>query len=248
MDSTHGCYISTLAFCTPSWARRRRPGKTRAYVSHVSLASLLVFLMLLRWGLLSITKSNLTMKRILTVLLFVVAATAGAMAQEYQAFRVGIGMGYAMASGSGSKGGILVNVEPGYRVTDQILLNLRVEAAVVGRGFANEVGAEIDVAAIASYTLNGQYYFNNNKFRPFVGAGFGTYSLASTSVSVDMGGGQTETGVLAAANKFGFYPRVGFDSGHFTLALDYNILPETYGIKNSYVGIRVGGFFGGGKK
>lgn len=180
--------------------------------------------------------------------MFMVVAAAGALAQEYQAFRVGVGLGYAMASGSGSKGGVLFNLEPGYRVTDQILLNLRIEGAVVGRGFANESSAEMDVAAIASYTLNGQYYFNNNKFRPFVGAGIGSYSLASTSVSVNLGGGDTETAVVAAASKFGFYPRVGFDSGHFTLALDYNIIPETNGIKNSYFGIRVGGFFGGGKK
>ena len=188
------------------------------------------------------------MKRTLTVLMFMVLTTAGAIAQEYQAFRVGVGLGYAMASGSGSKGGVLFNLEPGYRITDQILLNLRIEGAVVGRGFANETSAEMDVAAIASYTLNAQYYFNNNNFRPFVGAGIGTYSLASTSVAVDVGGGQTETGVVAAANKFGFYPRVGFDTGHFTLSVDYNAIPETNGIKNSYIGIRVGGFFGGGKK
>lgn len=187
------------------------------------------------------------MKRISTVLVFMVVTAIGALAQEYQAFRVGVGLGYAMASGSGSKGGALFYLEPGYRITDQILLNLRMEGAVVGRGFANEVSAEIDVAAIASYTLNAQYYFNNNKFRPFVGAGFGTYSLASTSVAVNVGG-QTETGVVASANKFGFYPRVGFDSGHFTMSIDYNVVPETYGIKNSYIGIRVGGYFGGGKK
>jgi outer membrane protein W len=187
------------------------------------------------------------MKKISTVLMFMVVTAAGALAQEYQAFRVGVGLGYAMASGSGAKGGVLVTLEPGYRVTDQILLNLRIEGAIIGRGYANESGAEVDVAALASYTLNGQYYFNNNKFRPFAGAGFGTYSLASTSVAVSAGG-ETETAVVAAANKFGFYPRLGFDSGHFTFALDYNIVPETNGIKNNYIGIRVGGFFGGGKK
>lgn len=188
------------------------------------------------------------MKRISTVLMFMALTAAGAFAQEYHAFRVGVGLGYAMASGSGSKAGVLFNIEPGYRIQDQILLNLRIEGAVVGRGFADETSAEVDVAAIASYTVNGQYYFNNNKFRPFVGAGIGMYSLASTSVSVNVNGNQTETGAIAAANEFGFYPRVGFDSGHFTMAIDYNVVPETNGIKNSYIGFRVGGFFGGGRK
>lgn len=185
------------------------------------------------------------MKRISTVLLLIVITAAGAVAQEYSAFRVGMGLGYAMASGKGAKGGALFYLEPGYRVNDQILANLRIEGAVIGRGFADESSAQVDVAALASYTLNGQYYFNNNNFRPFVGAGFGMYSLASASVSAGPTGGTTQ---VAAATKIGFYPRVGFDAGHFTLALDYNLVPETNGIKNSYIGIRFGGFFGGGRK
>jgi hypothetical protein len=72
------------------------------------------------------------------------------------------------------------------------------------------------------------------------------FSLAAVSVTAGTGGGSSSA--VAAANKIGFYPRVGFDAGHFTVNLDYNIVPETAGIKNSYLGIRIGGFFGGGKK
>ena len=186
------------------------------------------------------------MKRISTVMLLIVLTTAAAVAQEYKAFRVGIGLGYANASGKGAKGGVLWALEPGYRVNDQILANLRIEGAVIGRGYADETSASVDVAALGSYSLNGQYYFNNNNFRPYVGAGFGLFSLASASVSAGTTGGSST--VVAAANKIGFYPRVGFDVGHFTLNIDYNIVPETEGIKNSYLGIRIGGFFGGGRK
>lgn len=185
------------------------------------------------------------MKRISTVLLLVVMTAAAAVAQEYKPFRVGVGLGYANASGKGAKGGALFYLEPGYRVSDPILVNLRIEGAVIGRGYADESSVSVDVAALASYTLNGQYYFNNNNFRPFAGVGLGMYSLASASVSASTSGG-TET--VAAATKIGFYPRLGFDAGHFTLSLDYNIVPETNGIKNSYLGIRLGGFFGGGRK
>ena len=186
------------------------------------------------------------MKRILTVLLLIVVTAAGSIAQEYKAFRVGVGLGYANASGKGAKGGVLWALEPGYRINDQILANLRIEGAVIGRGYADETSASIDVAALGSYSLNGQYYFNNNNFRPFVGAGFGIYSLAAVSVTAGTNGGSSEA--VAAANKIGFYPRVGFDAGHFTLNLDYNLVPETNGIKNSYLGIRIGGFIGGGRK
>src|SRR5205085_2915635 len=141
-----------------------------------------------------------------------------------------------------------VYLEPAYRVSDQIQIGLRMEAAVVARGFADETSAEMKVAGLGSYTLNGQYYFNNNSFRPFVGAGVGLFNLASADVTVDVGGGTTETVETKAESKIGFYPRVGFDYNHFTLSVDYNIVPETDGIKNSYIGIRLGGFFGGGRK
>lgn len=186
------------------------------------------------------------MKRISTILLLIVVTAAGAIAQEFKAFRVGTGLGYAMASGKGAKGGVLWALEPGYRINDQILANFRIEGAVIGRGYADETSASIDVAALGSYSLNGQYYFNNNSFRPFVGVGVGMFSLAAVSVTAGTGGGSSQA--VAASNKIGFYPRLGFDAGHFTLNLDYNLVPETDGIKNSYIGIRFGGFFGGGKK
>jgi hypothetical protein len=177
--------------------------------------------------------------------------TVAANAQEFKKFRVGLGLGYAMASGSGSKGCVLATLEPGYRINDAILVNLRLESAVITRGFSEDVGDEVDfdIAAIGSYTLNGQYYFKNEGFRPFVGAGFGIYSLAAVAVE-DGAGGSVDVG--AAESKIGFYPRVGFDAGHFTLCVDYNLIPpvETeFGgdIKNSYFGFRVGAFIGGGR-
>ena len=186
------------------------------------------------------------MKKISTVLLLIAITAAGAVAQEYKAFRVGLGLGYANASGKGAKGGVLWTLEPGYRVNDQILANLRIEGAVIARGSATETEASLDVAELGSYKLNGQYYFNNNNFRPFVGVGFGMYSLDAVSMNAGIQGGSSEA--VAAAKKIGFYPRVGFDIGHFTMNIDYNLVPETNGIKNIYLGIRLGGFIGGGRK
>lgn len=182
------------------------------------------------------------------LLVFAVAAQA----QEYKKFKVGLGVGYAMASGKGAKGGILAYVEPAYRIQDNIALGFRWESAVIARGFSEDIGsASIDIAGIGSYSLNGQYYFNNNNFRPFAGLGLGLFSLAAAKVDADGGGSSVE--VAAAASKFGFYPRIGFDAGHFSMSLDYNIIPATKvdgggEFKNSYIGFRIGGFFGGGKQ
>jgi hypothetical protein len=183
----------------------------------------------------------------LLVLSLALIITASAYAQDYKKFRVGVGLGYAGAGGHGAKGGVLVDLEPGYRINDQILVNFRYESAAIVRGTTEDYGdIDLDIAAIGSYSLNGQYYLNNNGFRPYVGLGLGLFSMAA--VKVDGVSGD----VSAAANKFGVYPRIGFDAGHFTLNIDYNILPNTKGaegseFKNSYFGIRIGGYFGGGK-
>ena len=190
-------------------------------------------------------------KKLSILSLLCLALTVVVNAQEFKKFKVGVGGGYAMPGGEGAKGGILFYLEPAYRINDQIAAGLRMESALLVRGYSEDIGSvDLDIAGIGSYTLNGQYYFNNNGFRPFAGFGFGLYSLAAVKLDSDV----TTTGDLAKAeSKFGFYPRVGFDAGHFTLSLDYNLIPATKvdgggEFKNSYLGIRIGGFFGGGKK
>jgi hypothetical protein len=194
------------------------------------------------------TKKQTSMKK--TTILFFVGCvmTIAAHAQEFKKFKVGVGVGYARASGKGAKGGVLATLEPAYRISDIIQVGLRIESAVVVRGGADDYGLDLEGAAIGSYSLNGQYYFSNESFRPFVGAGLGMYSLAALKLEESGAIGE----IAASEGKFGFYPRVGFDAGHFTLSLDYNFIPATKvdgaEFKNSYLGFRIGGFFGGGRK
>ena len=109
---------------------------------------------------------------------------------------------------------------------------------------------EASVSAVGSWTLNGKYYFGTNGFRPYAGVGLGLFSLAAVSVS-------STAGEVEAGSTFGFYPRLGFDAGHFNFNIDYNIIGDTQvsissgggeaSIKNSYIGFRIGAFIGGGK-
>lgn len=158
-------------------------------------------------------------------------------AQEYKKFKVGLGLGYAMPGGAGAKGGVLVYTEPAYRINDKLQAGLRLEAAVIVSGGSGGGSA----SALGSYTLNGQYYFSNNNFRPFAGLGLGLFDVAS--------GAAMDNGTLKAGGGtvFGFYPRVGFDLGHFTMTLDYNIVTAKSPIKANYLGVRMGFNIGGGK-
>ncbi|MBL7851694.1 MAG: hypothetical protein JNN04_12390 [Cyclobacteriaceae bacterium] len=194
------------------------------------------------------------MKKII-LLAVVVLVFSAADAQDYKKFKVGIGLGYGVPN-EGS-GGVLLYLEPMYRITDQIAAGLRIEsAAFLGKPIS---GTPYTTSAfgVGSYTLNGQYYFSNNTFRPFVGAGFGMFTLAAASA--DIGG--SNVNLNAAATVFGFYPRIGFDLGHFNLSIDYNVIPSqettvsiggfgttTTTSNYSYIGFRIGGSIGGGKK
>lgn len=195
--------------------------------------------------------------------------SVGANAQELKQFRVGIGAGYASPSGSGAKGGVLFYLEPGYRISDQLLVNLRMEWAAMARGLAENAGdVDFDISTSGSYTLNAQYYFKDGSvgFRPFAGAGFGIYSIKAASLSDSFGGQGADITLGKDESKFGFYPRVGFDAGHFQMSIDYNLVSkstqevpvydenlqqvgtEEIEFKNSYLGIRLGVTIGGGKK
>jgi outer membrane protein X len=175
------------------------------------------------------------------------------MFRIYKPFRVGIGVGYAVpGAGEGAGGGLLMYLEPGYRITDQVLVGLRLDGAFMVRGVQGVSNRDVsgDASSVASYSLNAQYYFNNERVRPFIGAGFGLFSL--TAVKFNTAAGAPGADEVGAETRFGFYPRIGIDAGHFTLSLDYNVVPPTDvpdggEVKNNFLGIRVGASIGGGR-
>ena len=146
-------------------------------------------------------------------------------------------------------------IEPKYAVMDALSLGLRMEAAVMARGYDlnNTTGdASVDVKAAASYVLTGDYYFSSNTVRPFAGAGVGLFSLAAASAD------ETNGGVATAKSKFGGLLRVGAEISHFRVGIEYNLVGKTDlkdasnatigSSKNSYIGIKIGGVIGGGRK
>lgn len=183
------------------------------------------------------------MKKVLAIILLALGVSATGYAQDYKPFQLYFGLGYAAPAEGG--GGVLFKLEPAYRVSDQIAVGLRVESAVMGKGLEDVgTGTESNASAVVSYTVNGRYYLGSSSFRPYVGAGFGIYTFGN--VSYDGGGGVDET--IKLGSKFGFYPRVGFDAGHFNVNLDYNIVSNEGDVKNNYIGVSLGFFLFGGKK
>lgn len=174
------------------------------------------------------------MKKLCFFLLVCSAHVTMTNAQEYKKFKVAIGLGYAtpIAGNNEPMVGDVFTIEPSYRLSDDLAIGLRYESAVL-------VNYDFDFTYYVSYTLNGQYYLSKNKFRPFIGGGLGMFIVGSDYYEF-------------ADPKVGFYPRAGFDFGHFNVTLDYNLMVGSngalYNISDHYLGIRAGISIGGGKK
>jgi len=99
--------------------------------------------------------------------------------QHYDKFKLGLGAGYIFGKPAGYHGytsdgdqfttsGFILTLEPAYRVRDNIAAGLRLEVEVYPGDPAP--------AVLASVTINGQYYFSDEQFRPFVGVGLGIFA------------------------------------------------------------------------
>ena len=147
-----------------------------------------------------------------------------AVAQDFKPFKVGIGLGYAAPgnTGAGAEGGALIYVEPAYRASDKVLIGLRLESAIIARGVegVGDDDVEGNVSSNASYTLNTQYYFNDNYVRPFVGVGLGLFRLAAVEFNTASSNPDIDADEVEAETRFGFYPRIGIDVGHFNFTID----------------------------
>lgn len=182
------------------------------------------------------------MKKLLLITVFSMSMMA-AMSQDYKAFKVDVGFGFASPSGGGDgvKGGITFTIEPHYRITDDISVGLRIEGAAMGYETRDANGdAEVDISILNSYAATGEYYFKKEGFRPFAGAGFGLFK--QSSVTVD--NGVNDPVIITGKTEFGFFPTIGFEAGHFRMSGSYNVLPNDA----SYLAVRIGFFLGGGKK
>jgi len=187
------------------------------------------------------------MKKIFFAFLLMLAVVQVSQAQEQGKFRVGLEAGYTMPDGGG---GVLLAIEPKYNVADNMNIGLRFESAAMAKNVGE---TEADLTASGSYTGTFDYYFNSgsSSFAPFIGGGVGYSTLGNLSASVEEENieGSVE---LEVDGKFGGLIRAGFEAGKFRLAATYNLIGKTdlgegAEIKNSYLGISLGFYLGGGK-
>lgn len=158
----------------------------------------------------------------------------------FKKFKVDVSLGYASpqeSGGSGTKAGLLFVIEPKYAIMDELSVGLRMEGAVMAN--VSKDGKSGNAKANYSYLATGDYYFSNNRFRPFLGAGTGIYTFASVDLS-----DESALDHIPVSSKFGFMARGGFEYGHFRMGLEYNFV----GDKMGYLGAKIGVVIGGGRR
>jgi outer membrane protein W len=184
------------------------------------------------------------MKKICSLILFTLVVSL-AHAQTFKPFKVDVSLGYANPRGNIAKAGVLFALEPKYALADALSLGLRWEGALTAAIHYNANGQSVtsDVNALSSYLVTADYYFSNNRFRPFAGAGTGLYRVANISADDEDVNDPNYSPSTEYSSKYGFMLRGGFEFGHFRAGLEYNIIGE----RNNYLGIKLGVCFGGGR-
>ena len=185
-------------------------------------------------------------------------AVANGYSQEQGKFRVGLDLGFVPASGGA---GVMLSIEPKYNMADNMNVGLRIGIAGIARDVQDDVNnPSAKIAANNSYVGTYDYYFHKSglgsSFAPYVGAGFGYYSLANVEID-NTDNSVPDSFSPAVSGKMGGLIRAGFEWGKFRMGLEYNIVPDSDlenlngviigPVKNAYLGIHLGFFLGGGK-
>ena len=161
----------------------------------------------------------------------------------FKRFKVDVSFGYAIpqnsSAGSNFSGGGLFAIELKYAVIDPLAIGFRVEGAAIVNTYDNNNSGKTNGKVNLSYLLTGDYYFSNKSFRPFLGAGVGSYVIANVDSA-----NYSNSSTIPSTSQFGFMIRGGFEAGHFRLGVEYNFV----GSSASYLGLKVGVCIGGGRK
>ena len=193
------------------------------------------------------------MKKILVTVLVLCVFTSG-YSQKEGKFRVGLDLGYTFASNGG---GILMSIEPKYNIKDNMNVGLRIGGAAMVRDIeTNGSTQNAKVSINSSYVGTYDYYFDKSgkSFVPYIGGGAGYYSIANVAFD---NGTSNQVVALDASGKMGGLLRGGFEWAKFRMGLEYNLVPKSTlqdingnslgTISNSYLGLHLGFYVGGGK-
>lgn len=149
--------------------------------------------------------------------------------------------------------GVLLNIEPKVKCSENTVLGLRFGIAVNPQKFVINNSSsffidDLDDNGMMSFVPTFDYYLNEARFRPYIGMGLGYYLFNN----VDVSNRNASVNVLEGSvnNQVGFLLRGGLEIGKVRYGLEYNLIPkadieipigQTIGtVDNSYFGLSIG--------
>ncbi len=198
------------------------------------------------------------MKKLLGVLAALLIMNT-AYSQQAGRFRYQMDFGTAVPRDGGI--GAIVNIEPQILVMDNLAVGMRMGVAGLAKDivyydipddYDGEIGANLSVLATANYYFN----FGKGKVAPYIGGGFGYYSLSNIDIEeTDIDEDDIEN--LEADFAWAPMVRAGVELNKFRIGFEYNFVPKSNlqnvggdiigQATNEYFAFTLGFFVGGGR-
>jgi len=153
----------------------------------------------------------------------------------FKPFKIATAMGYVFPKNIKSLYPLDFHFEPKYALSDNFWLGLRLNASIL----VQRPLLEDDYQALGMFSVVPFLDYSvvvSEKFRPFIGFGFGTYTYRQFY------DGYEKDHTLDIKTTMGFCPRIGFEYKNFNLSYEHNFVPN--GV--SFSAIKAGYVIGGG--
>lgn len=145
--------------------------------------------------------------------------------------------GYAVPTeGFGVKPGVMFTAEPHYYITDNFVVGLRFEGALLG--YQAETNDEL-FSFFGSSILTGDFYFSKSKVKPFIGGGAGLYTRHYIYNDYNYDDDQLYYSGYGTI-KLGFMGCAGFEIGHIRLTGSYNVVAANFSYAAFTIGYVIG--------
>ncbi|MDR3651354.1 MAG: OmpW family outer membrane protein [Paludibacter sp.] len=194
----------------------------------------------------------------LVLCLIIIAFALNTNAQEKGKVRVGLDAGLAFPNAGVGIGG---DLDIRYNIMDNLNVGVNFGLAALVKDIVSTNGSSnysATASAITHSLVTGDYYFNKpeSSFAPFLGGGFGTFSIGNMQVTSSSESTSVPSS-LTIDHKFGGLFRGGFEAGRFRMALEYYLIPRSTLVNlnnavvgtsgNSYLNLSIGFYLWGGK-
>ncbi len=154
--------------------------------------------------------------------------------------------------------GLLLNIEPKVQISENSIIGLRFGIALNSQKFKNIDNSQFlidnqDNYAVISFVPTYDYFFNKNKYRPYLGLGLGYYLLFD-DLDVLTPNGSREVIKGSTKNQLGVLLRGGLEVGNIRCGLEYNLINKADiempngqkigNVNNNYLGLSIGFIIG----